>query len=615
MKDFLQRPEIGAVTLKDAFWTPYTENFRDITIPYAFDKFFETKAFENFVNVEKNNGEKHVGNPFDDGLILETITGASNFLNANYNPEFDKKLDELIEIITSAQQDDGYLHTIVCLNYPEKRWGENGGDIVWQHDLYNHGALIEAGVAHYKATGKTSLLLPAIKAAALICSYIGEAPKHHVIPGHSLPELAFIELHRLIKKDEKVKAIADDNRLNTSDILELVRFWYDNRGNTERRSFKEMSKFEPERWQNIMPFAEMRAAMGHAVRAGLCYAGAASYYRETQRADYLTALNSIWKDIVNKKMHISGGIGSRADIEGFDMEYQLQNDAYLETCAGIALAFFAAEMALIDKNSAYFDIFELSLYNNILGSMGEDMKKFYYDNPLVNDGTKNRWSWHSCPCCPPMLAKIYSSLVTFIYSFNKNEIYVNMYLGSTFENENFIISQNEKQIIVEIKEGEYDLNLRIPSHAQDFTLKLNGQTASYSVENGYASLQLKKGKATITVEYTEKLCEICASDKVEADRGKICYMRGNFLYCAEGSDNGGKVNFAIAENANPIIRDNNIEITTKTGEKALLIPYYKRNNRVSDNQSDSKMTVWFEKEGMPQEVDTKDKLYACYKIY
>ena len=614
MKNFYQRPEVSEVSLKDAFWTPYTENFKSITIPHAFGKFYETKAVENFINAAENNGKKHVGNPFDDGLILETVTGAANFLNQKYDAELDNTLDELIKIITSAHQPDGYLHTVVCLNYPEKRWGENGGDIVWQHDLYNHGTLVEAGVAHYKATGKTTLLLPAIKAAALICSYIGEEPKHHVIPGHSLPEFAFMELYRLMKKDEKVKKLCTQYNVSEEDILELVRFWYDKRGDQSRRTFEEMSRYEAFRWQNTMPFGEMRYAMGHAVRAGLCYAGAANYYRETKRQDYKESLLAIWEDVISKKMHISGGIGSRADIEGFDAEYSLQNNAYLETCAGIALAFWAAEMSLVDTNSSYFDIFELSLYNNILGSMSEDFKKFYYDNSLVNDGTKNRWEWHGCPCCPPMLAKMYSTLASFIYSFNDNEINVNLYIGSELNTDNLKISQSEKEICINTK-FDAKLNLRIPAYAQNFSIKVNGKDSDHTLENGYAVISVSKGETTINVCFDEKLCEICANSKVEADIGRVCIMKGNILYCAEGADNNGEVDFVIAENANPVINGENIEVQTTSGKKAILIPYYKRNNRVSDNTSDSKMAVWFKKENMPKVTNTKDRLYGYYKIY
>ena len=117
-------------------------------------------------------------------MILETITGASTFLNISYDAELDKRLDEYIDLIISAQQEDGYLTTFVCLECPERKWGEGeGGDIVRQHDLYNQGALVEAAIAHYRATKKTKLLKAAVKCANNICAYIGEKPKHNIIPG------------------------------------------------------------------------------------------------------------------------------------------------------------------------------------------------------------------------------------------------------------------------------------------------------------------------------------------------------------------------------------------------------------------------------------------------
>ncbi len=120
MKEYFVRPELSEVTLNDTFWTPYTEKIRDILIPYCFDKFEETGYIKNFRAVSENSGEKHIGPPFSDGLFLEMITGASDFLSKSYDEKLDKKLDELIDIVISAQQDDGYLTTIVCQDYSYK---------------------------------------------------------------------------------------------------------------------------------------------------------------------------------------------------------------------------------------------------------------------------------------------------------------------------------------------------------------------------------------------------------------------------------------------------------------------------------------------------------------
>ena len=146
-------------------------------------------------------------------------------------------------------------------------------------------------------------------------------------------------------------------------------------------------------------------------------------------------------------------------------------------------------------------------------------------------------------------------------------------------------------------------------------IKVNGKDSDHTLENGYAVISVSKGETTINVCFDEKLCEICANSKVEADIGRVCIMKGNILYCAEGADNNGEVDFVIAENANPVINGENIEVQTTSGKKAILIPYYKRNNRVSDNTSDSKMAVWFKKENMPKVTNTKDRLYGYYKIY
>jgi len=589
-------------------------------IPYCFDKFLETGYLKNFQSVADKNGEKHIGPPFSDGLVLETITGAANFLAARYQPELDKKLRKLIDLIILAQQEDGYLHTIVCQDYPERKWGEGeAGDIIIQHDLYNQGALVEAAIAYYKATKRTEFLKAAVKSANNICSYIGEKPKHNIIPGHSLPEMAFLQLYRLFRDDKDLAEFARKNNVRKEAYLEIVRFWYDNRGNHQDRQLSQDVRFAPEYNQDSMPFAQMRAAMGHAVRAGLCYQGAAAARCELGRDDYEAALLAIWDDVTTKKLHISGGVGSRHDIEGFDAEYQLPNNAYLETCAGIAFAFWAAEMNLMEKQSNYFDYFELSLYNNILGAVGEDFQHYYYDNPLINDGTKNRWAWHDCPCCPPMLAKIYSSLPAYIYSYNSSEICVNLYMGSTLRTNFCLLDQNEKKFRITLKDGKRKVCFRIPKYVKDFELRMNGKPLPYSTENGYAVVVLDEGTTEIVVFFGWKLAEVCINPKVEENRGKVCVMYGPYLMCAEGIDNQYDVSFTIAKNPQYSIEKDQIKLLTATDSEATLIPYFKRNNRFDDNPLASAMAVWFPKENIKSaaeiQVITGNRLYCYYGLY
>ncbi len=607
------RPTPDKVKLTDRFWTPYTEGIRDVMIPYCFDKFEETGYIKNFESVASKDGEKHIGPPFSDGLVFETMTGTFDFLSANYNPEMSKRMDALIEKIVAAQDKDGFICTQTTQDYPEYKWGENGGDIIKQHDLYDQGALIEAAVAHYRATKKTTLLSAAVKSAKNICEYIGEAPKHNIIPGHSLPEAAFIMLYRLFRDERELDVFAKQHGVNINEYLEIVRFWYDNRGKFDRGrkvSTVENGKYTPEYNQDTKPFAEQRIATGHAVRAGLCYMGASMASLELNRPDYKEALDAIFSDVTKKKMHISGGIGARHDIEGFDKEYDLPNNAYLETCAGIALAFWMAEMNCIDRNAKYFDIFELSLYNNILGAVGKDYRSYYYDNSLVNDGTKNRWDWHVCPCCPPMLAKIYSNLASYVYSCAKDELCINMYIGAEYENGDFKITSDGKNMSIAVKNDSLILALRIPSYTTDFTFTVDGKAPEYTTENGYALITLQNGNHTVSVNFTESVREIYANSKVEADKERVCIMKGITLMCTEGADNSGESEFTLAKTQASKTDGEKLILKSADGKDITFIPYFRRNNRVSDNVSDSKMSVWLKKDSWKNDCVTGDSLYG-----
>ena len=617
MGDFLIRPQVNEVNITDEFWKPYLDMIRGKFLPETFDKLEKNHYFDGFKQVIDGIKGEHPYQPFSDGLVFETIRGASDFLNNEYDAELDARLDKYIELIKGAQEaeGDGFISTHTTCMFPEKRWGENGGDIVIQHDLYNQGALVEAGVSHYLATKKTTLLEIAVKSANYMCSYMGKPPKHNVIPAHELPEEAFLKLYRLFKNHAELESFAKEHNVNADDYLRVVLFWLDNRGNRENRP---VSKLVTEFYnQDHLPFAKQLTAVGHSVRACLLYLGGARAFLETGRKDYRKAINAQWENIATKKMHINGGIGTRHDIEGFDQDYALPNDAYLETCASISLAFFSGEMNLIEKHAKFFDCFERSLYNNILGAISRDGSKFTYQNPLVMDGSFERGEWHTCPCCPPMLSKFYSALGTYIYAFNEKEIFINLYIGSTLKTEQFSISQQKGAITIDTRKKERSLHFRIPEYAKGFGLKVNGKSVKYQRENGYAVI---KGAFSVTdkiqVEYTTPPLRVFANPLVKEDQGKVAIMVGPKLYCAEGIDNGGKVDFEIA--VNPELNQVGDKVVGKTsdGKDFTLIPYHLWGNRRTENKIDSAMAVWFKQEDMlSSEVLSKkigDNLYADY---
>ena len=62
-------------------------------------------------------------------------------------------------------------------------------------------------------------------------------------------------------------------------------------------------------------------------------------------------------------MYVTAGLGPEESNEGFTKPYDLPNEtAYAETCASVALAFWAQRMLHLDLDGRYADVMELALY-------------------------------------------------------------------------------------------------------------------------------------------------------------------------------------------------------------------------------------------------------------
>ena len=415
-----------------------------------------------------------------------------------------------------------------------------------------------------------------------------------------------MKLYRLFRDHRELDEFAEAHQVDGESYLKVAEFWYDMRGNHQDRSPNE--GFTVKYNQDHLPFAEQTTAEGHAVRATLCYTGAAAVAYELGREDFVKALDTIWENVTQKKLHISGGIGTRHDIEGFDEDYNLPNNAYLETCAAIGNAFWNGEMSLLKAESKYYDYLEQSLYNNVLAAVGDDFVHYTYQNPLISDGTVRRWEWHGSPCCPPMLLKIFSALNTYIYTYRDGAVNVNMYIGSTLETDDFKITQNEKHIRVDSKGKAMAVRVRIPNYAENFILTVADKPAAFAVEDGYAVLNgVWTEETEIMVSFEEPVRRIFANPAVEADRGMVAFMKGKFLLCAEGIDNGGDVEFTVAEEPELTVDGDTVIGKTSDGKEFRLIRYYTWCNR-NNEPTDSKMAVWFKQANMPDAAVLEAKL-------
>ena len=156
---------IDKVVVEDEFWSPKRKVWQEVTIRDCFAKFESDRggAINNFDKVRAGQTGGHAGDPWMDGLIYEMIRGSADFLLSHPDPELEKQLDGYIARITAAAavNPHGYVNTYTQLMEPGHEWGLNGGLQLWQHEVYNLGALVDAGVHYYRATGKPRCSLPA----------------------------------------------------------------------------------------------------------------------------------------------------------------------------------------------------------------------------------------------------------------------------------------------------------------------------------------------------------------------------------------------------------------------------------------------------------------------
>jgi DUF1680 family protein len=550
---------IQQVRIEDEFWSPKLKVWREVTIPDCLAKFEKDGALTNFDRIRDGTGGKHAGQPWYDGLIYEMIRGCADFLAVQRDADLEKRLDGYIDRIAAAQAKDadGYLNTYTQLERATNRWGLNGGDDNWQHDVYNASAMVEAAVHYYRATGKTRLLQAAAKLANHMADVMGPPPKKNVVPGHSLGEEAMVKLYLLFREKPELKpqmpVPVDEQR-----YLKLAEFWIENRGHHEgRKSYGTYG-------QDHKPVLEQETIEGHAVRATLLCAGLVATAQVNGRSDYLAAAQRLWENMVQRRMYIIGGLGAVAGHEGFGPDYVLPNNGYLETCAAIGAGFFHHNLNLAMGDARYADELERVLYNAVLPGVSLQGDTYFYENPIEGGPKRARWSWHACPCCPPMFLKIMGALPSYIYAQDAGSVYVNLFVGShatlTVKGVKVALRQQTKypwdggiQLSVEPDhETELALYMRLPAWCSEPKLQVNGQpVVSFEKVRGYACLRrLWRSSDAVDLTLPMPVQRIKANPKIEADLGRVALQRGPLVYCLEAVDNHSHVrNLVISPEA------------------------------------------------------------------
>lgn len=552
---------VGQVTIDDGFWSPKLETWRTVTLPDILNKLEENGALTNFDRVRDGVPGEHGGPPWYDGLLYETIRGSADFIGQRPDPVLEGRIDAIIERVAAAAARDpgGYVNTYTQMVCPDQRWGMNGGDDNWQHDVYNAGAMVEAAVHYWRATGKTRLLEVATRLANTMCDTMGPPPRANVVPGHSIAEEAFVKLYLLFRDRPQLKAQMPFT-IEEQRFLELAEFWIENRGHTEgRRAFGSYG-------QDHQPVLEQETIEGHAVRATLLCAGLTAAAGVNGREDYKAAAVRLWESMVRRRMYVTGGLGAVAGHEGFGPDYVLPNSGYLETCAAVGAAFFHHNLGLLTGDGECVDELERALYNGVLVGTSLAGDSYFYENPLERGPEVSRWAWHSCPCCPPMFVKAMGALPGYIYATGPNDLYVNLFIGSSAHGEvggvDVTVTQETRypwdgdvRITVHpARAAAFAVHVRIPRWSRGATLTVNGSAIPMGhVDHGYVRMERTWTPGDeVLLHLPMPPRKVRAHPQVEADRGRVALARGPLVYCLEGMDNGGSARRIALSPSSPV---------------------------------------------------------------
>lgn len=538
-----------SVHLNDNFWSPRIETNRTVSIPSAFRECEKNGRFDNFAIAAGLKKGEHRGDfSFDDTDPYKIIEGASYSLSVHYDKQLDHYLDSVINIIARAQEPDGYLTTCVTNKCTRLSgwWGTHKWDKINSHELYNSGHLIESAIAHFRATGKRTFLDVAIRNADLVCKTFGPAEGQiHRPSGHPIVEMALCKLYKVT---------------GTKKYLDMAKYFVEETGRgTDGHRLSEYS-------QDHKPILQQDEIVGHAVRAGYLYSGVADVASLTNDAAYFKALTRIWDNMAGKKLYITGGIGSRAEGEGFGPDYELNNmTAYCETCASIANVYWNYRMFLATGESKYYDVLERALYNGVISGVSLSGDKFFYDNPLESMGQHERQPWFGCACCPGNITRFMASVPYYMYATEGDDIFVNLYIQGKADiktdHNSVQLTQTtaypwDGNVTVTVnpdRKATFALRLRIPGWAQDapvptnlytfadkakpYTIKVNGTEVKVTLKDGYAYIERRWRKGDrVELDLPMDVRRVKANDNVVDDRGKLALERGPVMFCIEGKD-------------------------------------------------------------------------------
>ena len=587
------------VSIVDPFWSPRLEVNAGRALRHQWTQLEASGCIDNFRIAAGEKDGFREGWFFADSDAYKWLEAAARASVHFPDPELGTVMDGFLAQLGRAQAPDGYLFTYNQIHFPGVRWT----DLQVEHELYCHGHLIEAGVAHAEATGRPEGLALARRAADLLVrDFLGRGPER--TPGHEEVELALERLYQACGESAYLDLAHHflEQRGRTPRFgLAVLRQTLDSarRGALVRRQRAAYIKFHPEhkhftlpprnpakepptaglRWlagalsgryfQQNAPLRAQDVPVGHAVRFGYLQAATARLHRLRPDPSLLPALERSWERMVARRMYVTGGLGALPGLEGFGRDDELDPEvAYAETCAALAGMFWDWEMALATGEAKYADLFEWQLYNAASVGMGLSGESYLYNNPLACRGNVTRLPWYDVPCCPSNLSRTWADLGKYVFSMDNGELWVHQYLGcrATLT----AGGPPEAELVSGLpfdghaalrlgRSGAQTIHLRIPSWSAGTGVRVNGAplavppaaefppTAGGTDPRPARWLVIRREWAagdTVELDFDMRLRLRCAGPGVRGHAGKAALTRGPLVYCLESVDNPGVDLFA-----------------------------------------------------------------------
>ena len=511
------------------FWEKRQNINRQVTARAVYERFSDTHRFD-LLKCPKREDIDWTPHRFWDSDVAKWLEGAAYVLAVHSDPWLQKRAEDAIADLLANQWTNGYMNSYFTVTPTETPFTNRDA-----HELYTAGHLMEAACAWYEATGKDDFLKAVCRLADRIYHvFVEEGSASFVTGGHPEVELALVRLA---------------NTTGERKYYKLAKFFLDQRGNNTKDT--PVTDWANELYDmSHLPLVRQRTAEGHAVRAMYLTAAMADMCDDPV---YQKVAEDIFKNVTEKRMYITGGLGSQHIGESFTVDHDLPNDtAYAETCASIAMIFLAKRLLSANVKNCYADVIERELYNGALSGVSLDGKSFFYVNPLELEPAFNqphvstnhkirrpitqRVEVFNCSCCPPNIFRLLGSVSELLYGVKKDTLYIHQYAASEAQWQGIHVTTQTNYPVdgrVQIRAtGAKTIALRIPGWCQAF--RLNKQ---YTMHDGYAYIDINDDEEII-LDMDMPAVWMQTGAYVPECANKLALMRGPVVYCLEGVDNG-----------------------------------------------------------------------------